>query len=42
MHKALKRFGTPVQDSVFEFHLNVAELVRLKQFVTREIEPHED
>jgi CRISPR-associated protein Cas2 len=42
LHKALKRFGTAVQYSVFEFHLNAAELLRLKQFVAREIEPHED
>ncbi|MBL8208273.1 MAG: CRISPR-associated endonuclease Cas2 [Blastocatellia bacterium] len=42
LHKALKRFGTAVQYSVFEFHLNAAQLLRLKQFVAREIEPQED
>ena len=42
LHKALKRFGTAVQYSVFEFHLNAAELLRLKQFVAQEINPHLD
>ena len=42
LHKALKRFGTAVQFSVFEFHLNAAQLLRLKQFVAREIQPQED
>ena len=42
LHKALKRFGTPVQFSVFEFHLNGAELLRLKQFVRQEIDPKQD
>ena len=42
LHKALKRFGTAVQYSVFEFHLNAAELLRLKQFVAQEINPRLD
>ena len=42
LHKALKRFGSAVQYSVFEFHLKPAEVIRLKQFVAREIDPYQD
>jgi CRISPR-associated protein Cas2 len=42
LFNTLKRFGTAVQFSVFEFHLNAAQLLRLKQFVAREIQPQED
>ena len=42
LHKALKRFGTPVQESVFEFHLKLAELLRLKQFIHQAIDPQTD
>lgn len=33
LFKTLKRFGSPVQESVFEFHLNQGEMVRLKRAV---------
>jgi len=42
LHKSLKRFGHPVQESVFEFHLNATELLRLKDFVNRVIDPETD
>ncbi|MFN0124101.1 MAG: CRISPR-associated endonuclease Cas2 [Blastocatellia bacterium] len=33
LFKTLKRFGSPVQESVFEFHLNTGEITRLKRAV---------
>ena len=33
LFNTLKRFGSPVQESVFEFHLSQSELVHLKRAV---------
>ena len=42
LFKSLKRFGSPVQESVFEFHLDAGELLRLKRAVNLIIDPHQD
>ena len=42
LFKLLKRFGSPVQESVFEFHLDAGELLRLKRAVTELIDPQQD
>lgn len=42
LFKLLKRFGSPVQESVFEFHLNAGELARLKKAVATVIREQED
>jgi CRISPR-associated protein Cas2 len=42
LFKTLKRFGSPVQESVFEFHLDAGELMRLKRAVQVVIDPAED
>ena len=39
LFKTLKRFGSPVQESVFEFHLNAGELLKLKRAVQTVIDP---
>jgi CRISPR-associated protein Cas2 len=40
--KTLKRYGTPVQESVFECHLTQGQLVEMRQAVAGLIEPHTD
>ena len=42
LFKTLKRFGSAVQESVFEFHLDAGELLRLKRAVNFIIDPHQD
>lgn len=42
LFKTLKRFGWPVQESVFEFHLKQGELINLKKAVSLVIEEKED
>lgn len=42
LFKTLKRFGSPVQESVFEFHLDAGELLRLKRAIQTVIDPAED
>lgn len=33
LYKGLSHFGTPVQESVFEFHLTAGEFVKMKRIV---------
>jgi len=42
LFKTLKRFGWPVQESVFEFHLKQNEIVSLKKAVCSVIDEKED
>lgn len=35
LHKALKHFGTPVQESVFECFLTPRQLLQMKQVIER-------
>ncbi len=39
LFKTLKRYGTPVQESVFECHLNADQFVQLRQDVEVVIDP---
>lgn len=42
LFKTLKRYGSPVQESVFEFHLDAGELLRLKRAVNAVIDAAQD
>ncbi|MFN7949871.1 MAG: CRISPR-associated endonuclease Cas2 [Blastocatellia bacterium] len=42
LFKTLKRFGEPVQESVFEFHLNQSEMAHLKRAVLSVIDERVD
>ncbi len=42
LFKMLKRFGSPVQESVFEFHLDAGQLVRLKRAVNSILDHQSD
>lgn len=42
LFKTLKRFGSPVQESVFEFHLNQSEILHLKRAVREVINDGQD
>lgn len=42
LFKTLKRYGSPVQESVFECHLTTDQFIRMRQEVERLIEPQED
>lgn len=42
LFKTLRRFGTAVQESVFEFHLNQSELVHLKRAVQEVLDERVD
>jgi len=39
LFKALKRYGTPVQESVFECHLTPSQFVQMRQEIERLIDP---
>jgi CRISPR-associated protein Cas2 len=42
LFKTLKRFGSPVQESVFEFHLNQSEIAHLKRAVREVLDERVD
>lgn len=42
LHKALKHFGTPVQESVFECFLSAREIVNMKKMIGEVIDEHAD
>jgi CRISPR-associated protein Cas2 len=42
LFKTLKRYGTAVQESVFECHLTTNQFIQMRQAVERVIEPRED
>ncbi|MGH9852050.1 MAG: CRISPR-associated endonuclease Cas2 [Blastocatellia bacterium] len=42
LFKALKHYGTPVQESIFECHLTAGQFVRMRQEVERLIDPAVD
>jgi CRISPR-associated protein Cas2 len=42
LFKTLKRFGSPVQESVFEFHLNPSEIAHLKRAVREVLDERVD
>lgn len=42
LFKALKSYGTPVQESVFECHLTTNQFTQMRQEVERLIEPAVD
>lgn len=42
LFKALKRYGTPVQESVFECHLTPNQFVQMRQEIERLIDPETD
>ena len=42
LFKTLKQFGTPVQESVFECHLNANQFNQMRLAVEQLIEPRED
>ncbi|MBI1766343.1 MAG: CRISPR-associated endonuclease Cas2 [Acidobacteria bacterium] len=42
LFNTLKRYGTPVQESVFECHLTVNQFLHMRQAVERLIKPQED
>jgi CRISPR-associated protein Cas2 len=42
LFKSLKRYGTPVQESVFECHLTPGQFAQMRQEVERLIEPAAD
>jgi CRISPR-associated protein Cas2 len=42
LHTALKHFGMAVQESVFECHLTVSQLWRMKALVEQVIDPRVD
>ena len=42
LFKALKRYGTPVQESVFECHLTPNQFVQMRQEIERLIDPAVD
>jgi CRISPR-associated protein Cas2 len=42
LFKALKRFGSPVQESVFEFHLKPNEIAHLRRAVQAVIDEDRD
>src|SRR4051812_32419175 len=42
LHKALKMFGTPVQESVFECHLSPPQVLQMRQVVSKHIDSRVD
>ncbi len=42
LFKALKHFGTPVQESVFECHLTPNQFAQMRQQIERLIDPETD
>lgn len=42
LHKALKHFGTPVQESVFECFLTSSQLLQMKHVIARIFDEHTD
>lgn len=42
LHTALKHFGTPVQESVFECHLSQGQITKIKAVVNKIIDSSED
>ena len=42
LFKSLKRYGTPVQESVFECHLTPNQFVQMRQEIERLIDPETD
>jgi CRISPR-associated protein Cas2 len=42
LFKTLNRYGTPVQESVFECHLTTNQLIKMRQEIERLIDPGVD
>lgn len=42
LHKALKHFGTPVQESVFECFLSPREIIKMKKLINEVIDESQD
>jgi len=42
LFKTLRRFGTSVQESVFECHLTVSQFIELRKAVEQVIDPRSD